>query len=74
MSDIVSSLAGQIQVDELEKNEEVTIKLNSETAKVLLSLSSEISELNEHNAKVDELLKNLAIESKKNKSSDAEGE
>ncbi len=74
MSDIVSSLAGQIQIDELEKNEEVTIKLNSETAKVLLSLSSEISELNEHNAKVDELLKNLAIESKKNKSSDAEGE
>ncbi|EPP21399.1 hypothetical protein L910_1390 [Vibrio fluvialis PG41] len=74
MSDIVYSLAGQIQIDELEKNEEVTIKLNSETAKVLLSLSSEISELNEHNAKVDELLKNLAIESKKNKSSDAEGE
>ncbi len=64
MGDIVSSLASQVTLESLEEDKEVTLTMTPEMAKKLLSLAAEFEEIESHNAKADEMMKELAIKAK----------
>lgn len=64
MTSVVSTLASQVTVEALESEQDVTIKMDAATAKLLLSLAAEIENVNDHNANAEKLLTELAIAAK----------
>ncbi|MFS1428708.1 ParB/RepB/Spo0J family partition protein [Vibrio splendidus] len=64
MTSVVSKLADQVTVEDLQGDKEVTLKLDASTAKLLLALAAEIENVEGHNANVEQVLTQLAIEAK----------
>ncbi|MBE4202967.1 hypothetical protein HJ090_12565 [Vibrio parahaemolyticus] len=64
MGDIVSSLASQVTLEALEEEQEVKLTMTAEMAKKLLSLAAELDEIETHNAKADQMMKELAVKAK----------
>ncbi|MGZ7506450.1 ParB/RepB/Spo0J family partition protein [Vibrio parahaemolyticus] len=64
MGDIVSSLASQVTLESLEEEKEVKLTMTAEMAKKLLSLAAELDEIETHNAKADQMMKELAVKAK----------
>ncbi|KOF19022.1 hypothetical protein, partial [Vibrio parahaemolyticus] len=64
MGAIVTSLATQVSLESLEEEKEVKLTMTAEMAKKLLSLAAELEEIETHNAKADQMMKELAVKAK----------
>ncbi|MFS1428707.1 ParB/RepB/Spo0J family partition protein [Vibrio splendidus] len=71
MTTMVSELANQVTVEDLEGDKEVTLKMDASMAKLLLSLAAEITDVQDQNAKVDALMLELAIKAKQGQAESA---